>query len=84
MPLFGGAGVILAHWSVYCPHSIDACGSELRFRRRNICFTFDLMSASSCSDFEWLKVSRSFGKQDRVEFVHLVVIHRRGEHKPCG
>lgn len=39
---------------VYFPHSIDACGSELRFSRRMTIFAFALGSESSASDYSVL------------------------------
>ena len=40
------------YWMVYCPHSILAWGSELRFSLRMIIFALVLGSASSASDCE--------------------------------
>jgi hypothetical protein len=40
---------VLPHCNVYCPDSMLACCSELRFSRLKIIFACDLTSASSVS-----------------------------------
>jgi hypothetical protein len=40
---------VLPHCNVYCPDSMLACCSELRFSRLKIIFACDLTSASSAS-----------------------------------